>query len=89
MKLEFIKSLYKIGYPKKDKNKQRKSLYNTFLVKAFKRHIRQELITQITLEHKFRTDINTLIDYEIVDNKITIDEEIIDLNEIVNFLDTY
>ncbi len=44
MKLEFIKSLYKIGYPKKDKNKQRKSLYNTFLVKAFQRHFRQELI---------------------------------------------
>ena len=52
-------------------------------------YIRQELIRQITLEHQFRTAINKLIDNEIVDNKITIDNEIIDLDEIINFLDTY
>lgn len=52
-------------------------------------YIRQELIRQITLEHQFRTAINKLIDNEIVDNKITIDNEIINLDEIINFLDTY
>ena len=52
-------------------------------------YIRQEVIRQITLEHQFRTAINILIDNEIVDNKITIDNEIIDLNSITNFLDKY
>ena len=52
-------------------------------------YLRQELIRQITLEHQFRTAINKLIDDEIIDNKITIDNEIIDLNDIINFLDTY
>tara|TARA_A100001015_G_C14562073_1_gene545731 strand:+ start:224 stop:475 length:252 start_codon:yes stop_codon:yes gene_type:complete len=50
---------------------------------------RQEVVRQITLEHQFRTAINTLIDNDIVDNFITIDNEIIDLDEIIDFLDTY
>lgn len=52
-------------------------------------YLRQELIKQITFEHQFRIAINKLIDNEIIDNKITIDNEIIDLNDIINFLDTY
>ena len=44
MKLGFIKNLHKIGYSKKNQNKLRKSQYNTFLVKAFQRHFRQELV---------------------------------------------
>jgi len=44
MKLEFIKNLYKIGYSKKNQSIQGKNKHCTFLVKAFQRHFRQELV---------------------------------------------
>jgi len=52
-------------------------------------YLRQELIRQITLEHQFRIAVNQLIDNEIIDNKITIDNEIIDLSDMINFIDNY
>jgi len=44
MKLEFLRNLYKIGYSKKSRNNIEKNKYLIFIIKAFQRHFRPELI---------------------------------------------
>ena len=44
MKRTFFKNIYNIGYSKKNKNNVKKGQYLVFLIKAFQRRFRQELI---------------------------------------------
>ena len=44
MKIIFFNNLFNIGYAKKNKNNVKKGQYLVFLIKAFQRRFRQELI---------------------------------------------
>ena len=44
MKRIFFKNLFNIGYAKKNKNNVKKDEYLVFLVKAFQRRFRQEIV---------------------------------------------